>query len=106
MQYSAHGVATRTESATRSGSLLRRQISTIAALFPYSDTCHVKYSAHELSVPIFPALVATSIVAVPIYSGLKGCIYKPCQYLYLATQTTKRMVKITMALLQCTHDSL
>jgi len=27
---------------------------------------------------------------------------KPWQYLYLATQTTKGMVKISMALLQCT----
>ena len=30
------------------------QISAICskrALFPYNDSCHVKYSAHELSVP-------------------------------------------------------
>jgi len=47
--------------------------------------------------------VAISIVAVSSYSGLKGCIHNTiiCQYLYLATQMTKRMVKITMALLQC-----
>ena len=46
-------------------------------MFPYNDSCHVNYSAHKLSVPKvnFPALVATSIVSVLSYSGLKGCIY-------------------------------
>ena len=51
----------------------------------------------------FPALVATSIVAVSSYSGLKGCIHDTiiCQYLYVAAQMTKRMVEVTTALLQC-----
>jgi len=59
------------------GSLLRCQISAIhsrRALLPYKDSCHVNYSAHKLYVN-FPAIVATSIVAVPSYSGLKRCIY-------------------------------
>jgi len=64
----------------------------------------VNFSAHKVSVPYvnFPALVATSIVAVSSYFGLKGCIHNTivCQYLYLATQMMKRMVKITMVLLQ------
>ena len=39
--------------------------------------CLVNYSAHKLSVTKvnFLALVATLIVSVPIYSGLKGCIH-------------------------------
>ena len=44
------------------------------ALFPY-DSFYVNYSAHELSVTKinFLALyIATSIVAVPSYSSLKG----------------------------------
>ena len=54
-QYSAHGVATgTTEYATRAGSLLRRQVSTMRskrALFPYNDFCRELYGAHKLSVP-------------------------------------------------------
>ena len=45
-------------------------------LIPCNDSCHVNYSAHKLSVTYvnFPALVATSIIAIPSYSDLKGCI--------------------------------
>ena len=77
--------------------ILRLKISAIRtkfkrALFPYNDSCHVNYSAHIVSVPWvnFPALVATSIVAVCSYSGLTGCIHNTivCQFLYLATQMT------------------
>ena len=52
----------------------------------------------------FPALVAPLIVVVSSYSGLKGWHnVKPRHYVYLATQMTKGIVKITMILLQCTH---
>jgi len=45
---------------------------------------------------------STSIVVVSSYSSLKGWHnLKPCQYLYLATQMTKGIVKITNFLLQC-----
>jgi len=37
------------------------------ALFPYNDSCHVNYSAHKVN---FPALVATSIVAVSRSQGM------------------------------------
>ena len=55
-QYSAHGVATGTTECMLLGLgvLFRLKISAICskkALFPYNDSCHVNYSAHEVSVP-------------------------------------------------------
>ena len=100
-QYSAHGVATGTiEFATRAGKISWTSVSAICskrALFPHKDPCHVNCSTNYLhSYVNFPALVATSIVVVSSYYGLKGWHnLKPCQYLYLATQMTKGIVKIT-----------
>jgi len=69
-----------------------------------SLSCELQYKLYICALSKFPSPIATSIVVVSSYSGLKGWHnVKPCQYVYLATQMTKEMVKITNFLLQCIH---
>ena len=96
-QYSEHGVATGTiKFATRAGKIAwtadkcyMQQKCIVSS--QRSLSCELQYN-YLCSKWTFPALVATSIVIVSSYSGLKGWHNaKP----YLATQMTKGMVKIT-----------
>ena len=83
-QYSAHGVATATiEFATRAGKIVKTSdkcyVYSKRTLFPHKDPCHVSCSTHiNYLCPKyinFPALVATSIVAIPRWKIKCKCIY-------------------------------
>ena len=76
-QYSEHGVATGTiEFATRAGKIAwtaDKCYMQQKALFPHKDPCHVNCSTIICALSKFPsAFVATSIVIVSSYCGLKG----------------------------------
>ena len=70
---------------TRIGKFLRPMLTTIQSKRHCSLSCHVNWNTHKLSVAYvsFPALVATSIVAVlQAPDGKNNIFCSSVQYLY------------------------